>query len=302
MEENFRLLLITFGAGLALIAVGTQRLIFPRFAWKIRLLVTGSVLAVSGFGVARVTDEYAGLASVGLAASVLTLSTLAFSLGAMPVRLAGATRRFPLLRIIPQVATGLAMMTSALVYHEVLDARELAANDLEVQQTAALHGRPEFLVKAEARTDAGRIIHLRRPNHDDPQTAAIENHDSSRGQDFHDGMIRLSPDDPICNCHGWVFTGGQYWVSQDEVETILNDNGYRPVSDPQPNDVVIYRDGKVVTHTAVVNAVTPTAGVLVEGKWGFRGVFIHAADHGPYGKNYTFYRSERAGHLLNDIE
>ena len=43
-------------------------------------------------------------------------------------------------------------------------------------------------------------------------------------------VTRVAPVDPACNCHGWVFTGGRFWVSGEDVPRILEDNGYRRVS------------------------------------------------------------------------
>jgi hypothetical protein len=111
-------------------------------------------------------------------------------------------------------------------------------------------------------------------------------------------VIRLAPASDVCNCHGWVFTGGRYWMSPDDVERILVDNGYQPVSDPRPGDLAIYRAGQVITHTALVRTAGGGSPVLVEGKWGWMGVFLHPVGDSCYGTNYTFYRGPRSGHVL----
>ena len=41
--------------------------------------------------------------------------------------------------------------------------------------------------------------------------------------------------------------------------------------------------------------------VMVEGKWGAMGTFLHPADKSIYGAEYAFYRSARGGHLLAGI-
>jgi hypothetical protein len=110
--------------------------------------------------------------------------------------------------------------------------------------------------------------------------------------------IRSQPADDRSNCHGWVFTGGRYWVSETDVEIILAENGYRAVPDPRPGDLAVYRVDGVVTHTAVVRYVAPGMPVLVEGKWGRGAVFLHAAGESGYGTDFTYYRADRAGHLL----
>jgi len=113
-----------------------------------------------------------------------------------------------------------------------------------------------------------------------------------------DQVIRRSAATDLSNCHGWVFTGGKYILSGDDVELILKDNGYHEIHDPHPGDLVVYRQGGSISHTAVVRYVTEGQPVLVEGKWGTMGVFLHQADKSSYGTDYAFYRSARQGHLL----
>ena len=72
------------------------------------------------------------------------------------------------------------------------------------------------------------------------------------------------------------------------------------VTAPRPGDLAIYRNNGSVSHTAVVRYVSDAAPVLVEGKWGPMGVYVHPADQCPYGIP-TFYRSSRPGHLLDGI-
>src|SRR5207245_249118 len=97
------------------------------------------------------------------------------------------------------------------------------------------------------------------------------------------------------NCHGWVFTGGRFIVPGSQVDLVLKENGYQEVHEPHPGDVAVYRQGSAVLHTALVRYVTEGQPVLVEGKWGSLGVFLHPADKSPYGPDYTFYRSARHG-------
>ena len=112
-------------------------------------------------------------------------------------------------------------------------------------------------------------------------------------------LIRVCGPDDRTNCHGWVFTGGRNWLSTDNVESILEDNGYRPVSTPAVGDLAIFRDAnsKAITHTALVRIVSGEPPV-VESKWGWMGVFLHAVDQSCYGTCFTYYHSDRNGHLL----
>src|SRR5207302_9873112 len=97
--------------------------------------------------------------------------------------------------------------------------------------------------------------------------------------------------------HGWVFTGGRYWVAGDAVDPILTDNGYREVTEPRPGDLIVYRGtaGDVV-HTALVRVAGDL--VLVDGKWSNMGCYLHAPEGYVERFGWTFYRSARAGHLL----
>jgi hypothetical protein len=116
-------------------------------------------------------------------------------------------------------------------------------------------------------------------------------------------LIRSGQASDQTNCHGWVFTGGRYWLNSDQVDTVLLENGYRPASAARPGDVAIYRDDDgQVNHTALVRAVCDDGTVLVEGKWGWMGVFLHKAGDSCFGPTYTFYRSERLGHVLAGLD
>ena len=119
---------------------------------------------------------------------------------------------------------------------------------------------------------------------------------------FLDRVIRTSEADQECNCHGWVFAQGRFWVRGANVDAILEDNGYVTTETAQPDDVVIYRNAKgKVIHSALVRSVA-SEGLLVESKWGKTGRFIHPHDRHPYvDARCSFYRSPRQGHLLRDM-
>ena len=105
------------------------------------------------------------------------------------------------------------------------------------------------------------------------------------------------------NCHGWVFSGGRYWVKGSDVDRILKENSYERVSAPQAGDVAIYRDenGRPY-HTGLVRSVAEDGTIIQESKWGALGRFLHTADRNPYsGYVCTYHRSPRAGHCLKDL-
>jgi hypothetical protein len=114
-------------------------------------------------------------------------------------------------------------------------------------------------------------------------------------------VVATGPPDPSYNCHGWVFADGRAVVNAD-VELILHDNGYAPVAEPQPGDVIVYRDdGGAVTHTGLVRQVGTWGAVLVESKWSGNGRYFHPAEVQPFGDQWAYYRSARPGHLLRGL-
>jgi hypothetical protein len=150
-------------------------------------------------------------------------------------------------------------------------------------------------------TDAGQPVRVYRltdealacPARADGEAAALQM------PHVRERFIRTAPYDPRYNCHGWVLTGGRYWVKCQDMAAILQENGYEPVASPRAADLVVYRDAKgMVTHSAVVRVAGSDTPVLVESKWGRAGRFIHPVDAHGYGGDYQYYRSPRPGHLL----
>jgi len=109
-------------------------------------------------------------------------------------------------------------------------------------------------------------------------------------------VIRLAEPSASSNCHGWVFTGGQFGIRNPDVPLILRDNGYAHVPDIQEGDLAIYTADLEITHSGIVRVVDPGGRVLVESKWGPFGVFLHAPDVQPFSGTCAFYRSVREGH------
>jgi len=116
--------------------------------------------------------------------------------------------------------------------------------------------------------------------------------------DFQTKVLRLTGPNADCNCHGWIFTGGQYGIRNSDVPMILADNGYLRVESPQEGDLAIYDNRGEYTHSGRVRLTRPEGGVLIESKWGPFGVFLHALDAQPFSGVCTFYRSPRSGHRL----
>jgi hypothetical protein len=115
----------------------------------------------------------------------------------------------------------------------------------------------------------------------------------------HAGVLRAAPDESA-NCHGWVFTAGQFLLKGSDVERILQDHQYSVVTDPRSQDLVIYRDvtGNIL-HTALVQAVLPDGTVIAESKWGTLQRFLHLPEDQPYSTIFQFYRTKRPDHLIH---
>lgn len=112
--------------------------------------------------------------------------------------------------------------------------------------------------------------------------------------------IERAPADLRANCHGWVFAAGEFIIRGAEVDQILQDNGYRPTSEPRPGDLIVYRDSdNKVLHTGVVKAAGRDGFLLIESKWGLHGRFLHEPQQQSYSNNFAYFRSPRIGHGLD---
>jgi hypothetical protein len=157
-------------------------------------------------------------------------------------------------------------------------------------------------------TDRGRPVRLYTCTYPVPSRQAATQAENevfrAKGLDWH--IIRVAPPSWGYNCHGWVFAAGRHLIlTAAEVETILEDNGYVPVSEPRVGDLAIYRSrrGKII-HSGIVRAVAADGLVLVESKWGKLSRFLHPADEHLYQSHATctYYRSSRAGHCLQGVD
>ncbi len=156
---------------------------------------------------------------------------------------------------------------------------------------------------AWALTDAGKRIPLH------SATWAYESHFNDADEEEYLGRqhltlaaIRTGECGTETNCHGWVFTGGRYWLLGKYVDTILNENNYFAVFRPRPGDVAIFRDVEgTISHSAVVRSTTGGS-IVLESKWGGMGRFLHTVEHHPYSESKcVYYRSSRHGHVLKEF-
>ena len=147
-------------------------------------------------------------------------------------------------------------------------------------------------------TDQGRPIPVF--NYAAEQSAEDFEETFLAGMNYDWHIIRTAEPDLSYNCHGWVFTGGRFGLQSSDIETILQDNHYREVASPEPDDLIVYRNATDrIVHSGVVRSVlSHGTTVLIESKWGPLGRFLHTPDVQPYGLHYHYYRSPRPGHLL----
>jgi hypothetical protein len=159
--------------------------------------------------------------------------------------------------------------------------------------------------RASAATDLGTKLVLRELSEnfdrDNSELSTAEERILHR-TNLDESVIRRGAADDQSNCHGWVFTGGRFLLYSADVALILRENGYLEQKIPMPGDLVVYREERGILHTAIVRYVTDGQPILVESKWGELGIFLHAVDKSVYGRNYTYYRSPRNGHLLFGID
>ncbi|MBN9522993.1 hypothetical protein J0H58_31520 [bacterium] len=297
-QPNLVLVVAVFAAGIGMLLIGAANLVLGRAAWWVRAAAASGACAAAGVGAWFVTDSD-GAAGFAAAVSAAGLLAAAGARRAAAGFAAAATR--PAVRWGALAGTGLAVAIGVVVWHEIsFD----AATDRSVAELSIVSEKPPTRpAVTRPTTDRGTPVSVMEAT--DPRARAAMAAVEARLLDNHavrSQLIRRQPGDDRSNCHGWVFTGGRYWVGGGEVDTILSDNGYRPVADPRPGDLAVYRADRAVSHTAVVRYVTPGLPVLVEGKWGAIGVYLHPAEASVYGTDFTYYRADRPSHVLAGLD
>ena len=113
-------------------------------------------------------------------------------------------------------------------------------------------------------------------------------------------VTQTAPATNSYNCHGYTFTNSARWLSDDQVPTILTENGYSVTTTPSVGDIAVYRFEGSIVHTGVITAVSGTTITEVHSKWGRAPRYRHApADVPPIYGTYTAYTTSRSGgHLL----
>ncbi len=188
------------------------------------------------------------------------------------------------------------------------DSSHLLVTDdlLDIQSLATELLKPVKIEPSPVCTDKGRVVgvsHIVNQQESLPQMFESQLAMLQR-QGLYDQVIHLPLGWQNCNCHGYVFTAGHFYVGGDDVPAILADNGYRETKSPRAGDVAVYRDvADKVLHTGVVRGATGEGIVLVESKWGSIGRFLHRSDIHCYNDatSCLYYRSLRKGHQLRGV-
>lgn len=301
-EEHFNRFFPAICAGLGLFLAGGANLILLRRAIGLRIVATLAAVAIA-LGAAWATQSPGAVTGAARLMALVLVPLAIFSsrrlVDGIATLISFASR--PAFRFGLLVAAGVGIAIGSVMIFETADEQAAA---LTMRELELLQGQAECIpsVQADARTDQGTKIVLKEPV--SPRNGSALNEAESlvlQRTNLNDHVIRRGPAGDHSNCHGWVFTGGQFQVTGSDVAVILKENAYWEVQDPRPGDLVVYRTDEDITHTAVVRYVAEGQPILVEGKWGNLGVYIHPVDQSVYGTNYSIYRSPRNGHLLVGI-
>ncbi|MCE9566602.1 MAG: hypothetical protein K8U57_31655 [Planctomycetes bacterium] len=296
--EHFTQFFPTICAGFGLFLVGLTNLLLLQRGLGVRIAAT--LLALCFAVWAASATGYAGAVSGTLKILAVVLVTCV-CLSSRRLVLGVLALQRPTVMFAVLTTLGIGTAIGAVVLFEMADEKATAnsLDGLELSNDPA----SAIISKTTATTDLGTTVALKEPapTQQDRDWVASEEKILASVQ-LSDQVIRRGSGGEYANCHGWVFSGGKFRLAPADVELILNENGYHEVQDPRPSDVVVYHQHGSIAHTAIVRYVTEGQPVMVEGKWGALGILLHPVDKSIYGTAFTYYRSNRTGHLLVGID
>ncbi|MBA4188571.1 MAG: hypothetical protein C0467_11275 [Planctomycetaceae bacterium] len=292
-------------AGLGLFLAGGANLLLLRRGLGVKVIAT--VLALGAATALAASLDYPGIVPDMLRIVAVGLVPLLF-MGSR--RFVVATSTFlhtvhsPAVRYGLVTVAGIGIAIGSVILFDRADKKSTEDSMAEMLiYGEASPSVPVDSTRARAATDRGTTVVLKEPSviREDARIASGEERFLASAH-LTDQVIRKGQGGDQSNCHGWVFADGKFRLSPDDVQLILDDNGYRAVFKPRPGDVIVYRTNGTITHSGVVRYVTEGQPVLVEGKWGALGIFLHPVDKSAYGTDYSYYRSSRPGHLLAGLQ
>jgi hypothetical protein len=261
--------------------------------WRASKFAAQAVTAVCGFLFLCMAAACAFQGGPQLAAVALLLAGACLVVAATR---SATVRRWVAASLVPRNLAIVLLVACPLAARHIAFQANAPVGTFELPPSMAVDYR--LVEGISAITDEGSVLPV---FHYDPVQALEEaEHALLALEQYQLHVIRLSGPSDASNCHGWVFTGGQYGIRGPDVENLLADNGYQVAAEPQVGDLAVFRemDGKIA-HTAVVRIAEPSGLLVVESKWGPLGVYLHPVTSQPYGDRYAFYRSSRAGHLVS---
>jgi hypothetical protein len=281
--------MIVIAVGSASVIVGVGGWLARSFWQKVFVIGFGAMIAAAiGFTASGSASLKAVLVLPALGGLIFCARIVWFGFSKLSIRnrVAGTT-----------VVTGLAMTCFG------FQTFESPSMELELQKYERVielsSQSPVFASqRIHRKTDHGHEIFVKLPEAPrDRMTIVTDEMECLHGHAWGTMVIRTGEASDHCNCHGWVFTKGEGWVAGNDVPAILNENDYWKVETPQPGDLAIYRsETGSCRHTAIVRATGDIT--MVEGKWGWMGVYLHPSDRSCYGQLIEYYRSAREGHAM----
>jgi hypothetical protein len=113
-------------------------------------------------------------------------------------------------------------------------------------------------------------------------------------QQFPDNLERRAAT-ATYNCYGMALVNRRGWVSGDDIDLILNADGYRLLrlrEEAAPGDIVVYNEEGQTTHVAIImefRQLAPGGNSLpwVLSKWGAGPEYLHNASRSPFGPSFV---------------
>lgn len=299
MEKGFDFFAAALVCGLGLIGTGIGLAFCQSRAGKIKSLIGGAVFI---FAVTGTFSLYALTYELILASTLLVSAAFVWLIRSPAAAQFGKWLLRPRIAGVATTVVGTGLI-GLCTYHFDADGTAEIDRNLAFLEQSTTWRPPLETASVSCLTDAGTPVTIYQASQPRsyPELARDEANVLSSFQ-WEDRVIHRSPASDRSNCHGWVFTGGNYWVLGSDVMTIIKQNGYRPVRVPMPGNLVVYKqDDGTVTHTGIVRSVGSVT--MVESKWGWMGVYLHAVEASCYGTNYTFYHNPiRSGHQFAQLK
>lgn len=286
-------------SGLSLVILGVVQLGIGEASLRLKLLVNLALASLCCVGVHQVVSTLTTADLAGMWAVLVGLScTLQGQILPRSLALLASLATTGSVRMAGLASVGLTTALGSAIWCDQVDQSE---KDRSMEILANYNYRPVLATSDSAQffTDLGNPISSKIPTklRAADEVASVESKYLSQSQ-LDRWTIRRSPPDDRSNCHGWTFARGEFWITGKDIEMLLWQNQYTLQTNPEPGDLIVYRNGASIDHTGVVRYVTPNEPVLVESKWGTYGVYLHPAERSPYGHEFAFYRSPRQGHQL----